>query len=143
MPEKSLAQLWGAFLCHEKLDPVNVNDSDVVKIIDLTTALVEYSKASDDKFCPYRSYTDRLYHRRVVCYIAMDMGMDLLEIKSKWTGKKIIGRGLLDMWNTLYGERFGSTVGTSGEHEVKRRGVSTKLAKLKREEFGCANPRKD
>ena len=50
----------------------------------------------------------------------MDLGIDLAVYR--------VGRGLLDIWNEEYTKRYGSTVGTPGWKEDKRRKVVTKVS---------------
>ena len=98
--------LWARFLAHEKLDPKNMSSDWVLKLINLTEELV---KRGNPK---YRPYKDRLETRKLICETAMDLGIDLTGIKHKWKGKYMIGRGLLDMWNKVCIERYGSVYGT-------------------------------
>jgi hypothetical protein len=137
MEPKPVINIWANFLSNEKLDPKAVSPADAVKLMDLCERLAEiqlpYRKLGD----PPRpaghgpSHAQVLAARRLVCNTAMDMGLDLMAIKGVTkhkAGKPIMGRGLLDVWNAVYLERFGSTVGTSGAHEVIRRKVVTKLS---------------
>lgn len=121
----SAINVWANFLKHDKLDPEYLLLKDIQTIIILCQRLSE--KYPEPK--PYRSYKDRLIHRRYVCETAIDMSIDIVSIKHKKNGKVIAGRGLLDMWAIVYKEKFGSAHGTNGWFETKRRDVSTKLSK--------------
>ncbi len=117
-PAKSPIDAWGRFLSHEKLTPSRVPDPMV--LVSLCERL-----AQDGPPC-IRMHLDTLASRTRVVKAAMDMGIDLAGIR--YRGRPAMGRGLLDAWNREYAARFGSTVGTAGEREVKRRGVKTRLA---------------
>ncbi len=123
--------LWANFLRNEKLDPEVLGEQDVLKLMTLCKALA-------DKRPPcIKMHKDKIESRRLVCTTAFELGIDLLAIKKrKFHGgsKPAIGRGLLDVWNEEYRREFGSTVGTLGEAEVKRRGIVTHLADQRAEE---------
>lgn len=116
---KSNIDLWANFLANEKLTPQRVPDPMI--LVRLCEEL-----AKDGHPC-IKQHKDKLESRRKVVAKAMDLSIDLTAIKCR--AKMAMGRGLLDAWNLEYQRRFGSVVGTSGEHEVKRRGVSTRLSK--------------
>lgn len=116
--------VWGNFLVHEKLDPVVLEDRDVELVIILITELaVRFPNPK-----PFKAYNARLICRDQVCNTAMDLGIDLTGMKNR-KGKQAIGRGLLDSWVKEYGKRYGGTVGTVGDTEIKRREIVSRLAK--------------
>ncbi len=97
---------WARFLMNEKLDPN--------RLIDLCN---ELTKIRNPRIKPYK---EKLESRRLVCEVAIDLGIDLGSIKNKY-GKIAMTRGLLDMWNTILKERFGDNFGTNTWKEAKRR----------------------
>ncbi len=101
---------WIAFFTHEKLK--------VLDSFDLVKLVKDLAEKGTPKYRPYKS---RLETRRLIVNRAMDLGIDL--------SKHRMGRGLLDMWNEVYKERFGSTFGTVAEREVKRREIKRRLAR--------------
>lgn len=115
---RSVIDKWADFLANEKLTPQRVPDPMVL------VALCE-ELTKDGPPC-ILMHKDKLESRRKVVAKAMDMSLDLTAIR--YYGKVAMGRGLLDAWNLEYQRRFGSIIGTAGEHEVKRRGVSTRLS---------------
>ncbi len=123
---KSLIDLWANFLFHEKLDPKQMNADDILELIYLCEVLAEKGRP---KFRPYK---ERLVTRRLIINTALDEGIDLIDLRHKATKKSLIGRGLLDIWLVLYASRYGSTEGTRGEWEAKRRNVKIRLSKTKR-----------
>lgn len=130
---KPVVDLWASFLAHEKIEPKSLVDPrDVTKLLDLCNRLAELDRPR------YRPYKARIETRKLVCNTAMDMGFDLLALKRrKPTGrgtKPTIGRGLLDTWNEVYKQRFGSTVGTAGAQEIVRRKVVGKLSEEMRKD---------
>jgi hypothetical protein len=113
---------WANFLANEKLDPEYISSADTSRLMDLCIKLDELG------YTPKISmYKHKMESRKILVKVAMSIELDLLSIKHKFTGKRLIGRGLLDMWNQVYQERFGSTIGTSGAKEAQRRDVKTKL----------------
>lgn len=119
---KSLINLWANFLMNHKLTPERVDPMKLVALAELLAA-----KGSPK----HRPHTAQLESRRLVCETAMEAGIDLSSWK--YHGKVAMARGLLDMWNTVYQQRYGSTFGTAGAKEVTRRDVKTKLADLSKE----------
>ncbi len=118
MEQKPIINSWANFLMNEKLTIDRTGD---LRLIDLAMKLAE--------MCPpcIKSHKDKLASRALVCQVAMNMGFDLTALRAR-NGKMAMGRGLLDAWNKEYQIKYGSIVGTAGEHEVKRRGVSTLTA---------------
>lgn len=135
-PQKnSPVDLWASFLAHEKLQADWVGPDGTLKLMDLCR---ELARREGDKMYPvYRSHKDRIIGRRKVCEAAMDMGLDLLSLtrpKHQGRGRKpAIGRGLLDVWNEVYKERFGDTRATPGAVEVIRRKVSGNVSEVMKE----------
>lgn len=124
----STIDLWARFLDHEKLSPKRLDDKQhIFWLIELCEILAEKSSPK------YRPYKDRLLTRDLICRTAIENGMDLTKFKHH--GKLAMGRGLLDAWNKVYREIFGSTFGTVTEREVMRRDVKTRLSKEKRNEM--------
>ena len=121
----SVINLWANFLFNEKLDPKKINEEDVLDLIELCVTL---SKIRRPRVRPYK---DRLESRRLIVSIAMDLGIDLAGIRHKVTKKYLIGRGLLNMWNKICVERYGSIHGTQSLWEAKRRDVKTRLSRNK------------
>ncbi len=121
---KPIADLWANFLYWEKLDPKYVDEEDILKLMDLALKL---SAIRGPKINPHKA---KIESRRLVVNTAMDLGIDLPSIENKYNGRKIIGRGLLDIWNEQYAIRHGSTLGTAAAREAIRRNVVTKLSKL-------------
>jgi hypothetical protein len=101
--------LWAGFLKHEKLDPKQMSPDWVLKLIGLCEELAKKGKPK------YRPYAARIQTRELIVNTAMDMAIDLVNIRNKFKGRYIIGRGLLDVWNRIYEKRFGSIHGTRGE----------------------------
>ncbi len=123
---KPAINLWANFLSNEKLSPEYLSPEDTIKIISLCDRLATIANPC------IRTHKHKLDSRRLVVTTAFDMGIDLLAMKRpKHSGgtKPAIGRGLLDIWNEEYAKRFGSAKGTSGEAEVRRRGIVTRLSK--------------
>ncbi len=112
---------WSNFLDNEHLSLDRLTSNDQVKILKLVDIL---AKVEGPKRSPYKL---RLESRRKLVLAAMEAGIDLAAIKYK--GKMAMSRGLLDMWNTTYKERYGSTFGTSGNKESIRRDIKIKLSK--------------
>lgn len=125
---KSLIDLWANFLYNEKLDPDKLDADSILELIFLCE---ELAKKRGPKVSPYM---ERLASRRLVIETALDLGVDLIDLRDFWNKKHIIGRGLLDMWQKVYTERYGSTVGTRGEWEMKRRDIKTRLAKARKKD---------
>ncbi len=121
--ERSITDLWANFLFNEKLDPVRIREE---KWILLLIALCE--KLASIQRPNLNTHKTKLDCRKLVCETAMEMGIDLPGIKSN-KGKYLIGRGLLDMWNKVTAEKYGSAIGTQSEWEAKRRNVVTRLSK--------------
>lgn len=115
---------WARFLNHEKLDPKRLNQEDILELIELCEILVTKGEPK------YRPYKDRVATRKLIVETALDEGIDLIGFKDKFTKKILIGRGLLDVWAELYKKRYGSTFGTQGEWEQKRRNVKIKISKI-------------
>lgn len=114
---------WARFLANEKLVPSRIGDHWTMKLVELCEKL---ASVRGPKIRPHK---DKLESRRFVCLTAMEMGIDLPAIKHKVTGRKLIGRGLLDAWNKAGVEKYGSVVGTQSVYESKRRDVVTRLCK--------------
>jgi hypothetical protein len=123
----SMINKWANFLANEKLDPEYISQEDTNKLMDLCIKLD--SLGYQPKISMYKH---KMESRKILVGVSMDMGIDLLSIKHKFNGKRLIGRGLLDVWNQVYQERFGSTVGTAGSKEAQRRDVKIKLSNLRR-----------
>ncbi len=119
---RSSLKLWASFLAHEKLTAKRV---DVESLLKLAEKLVETGQTP-----LYRPYPMRIRTRELICTVAMDMGLDLPAFK--YFGKVAMGRGLLDVWERVYVERFGSSYGTNAWAELNRRKVVTKLSKESR-----------
>lgn len=118
--------LWANFFFNEKLDPKKMNEESIMELLYLCEVLAV-------KQAPTRHpYKDRIACRRLAVDTALDLGIDLIDFKNKQNGKIMIGRGLLDVWQVAYQERYGSTVGTRGAWEAKRRDIKTKLAKARK-----------
>lgn len=110
---------WANFLMNERLSPQRVpNPMVLVRLCELLSATGPPKR---------KPYADRLKSRRLVCLVAMENGIDLAGLKHR--RKMSMSRGLLDIWNTVYQERYGSSYGTSGGKEVSRRDVKTRLAR--------------
>jgi hypothetical protein len=118
---KNNMDLWANFLYNEKLDPAKLDSDSILELVYLC------EKLSEKRGPKIRPYKEKLVSRRLVVDTALDLGIDLLAMK--YRGKCLIGRGLLDVWLVAYKERYGSTVGTAGEWEAKRRDIKIKLAK--------------
>lgn len=110
-----VTELWINFLDNEKLSADRVDPQSQPRLLALAE---ELAKKRRPKIKPY---AQKLISRRVVVETAMDMSFDLTGIKHK--GKPAISRSLLDAWNIVYKERFGTTFGTAAEKEVKRRDI--------------------
>lgn len=119
-------RIWAGFLEHEKLTVDSVGEENLPVLLRITDRLVELHPDPT----PFRSYDDRLKCRQYICSLAMELGIDLTALKNG-RSKVAMGRGLLNAWNKEYQQRFGSTIGTAGEFEVKRRTVVTRLSKGK------------
>lgn len=116
-----MSDKWANFLFNEKLDPKKLDEGSVMELLHLCEVLAS-------KRGPIiRPHAQKLISRRLVVDTALDLGIDLLAMKHK--GKCLIGRGLLDVWMVAYKERYGSTFGTLGEWEAKRRNIKIKLSK--------------
>lgn len=116
---------WANKLSHDKVRMDVVGDADRGKLIELCA---ELAKRYPNVTC--RAHP--LHSRREVCEAAIDLGIDLAAMRSLSRykrGKPVIGRGLLDVWNVVLKERFGSNVGTNAWFEAKRRDIVTKLSK--------------
>lgn len=116
----SILDRWGNFLAWEKITVQR--EVPVEQLLDFIKLL---STRGEPKSKPYKL---RLATRRIICETAIDNGIDLT--KWKFKGRLTMSRGLLDMWNKVYQERFQSTYGTPGAKEAIRRDVKTKLGKL-------------
>lgn len=112
---------WANFFFNEKLDPAKMDEESMMELVWFCEQLSKMRAPC------IRMHMDKLQTRKYACYLAMDLGIDLMEFRDKRTGKHLIGRGLLDMWNEVYTKRFGSTVGTRGAWEAKRRDCKIKL----------------
>jgi hypothetical protein len=112
---------WANFLKNEKLDPKNISAEWTMKLIQLCEALasIHSPKISMHKF--------KIESRKLVVETAMNLGIDLASIRHKMTGRYIIGRGLLDVWNQVYKERYGAIDGTRGQLIDIHRKVVTHL----------------
>lgn len=134
-PTKSAIDYWAQFFAHEKLDPKTFLDNKhVEQLIALCQKLAETGTPYDGKGF---SHVAKMNARRRAVNAAMDMGFDLLAIRKRGHirgSKPAIGRGLLDVWNEEYRERFGSTVGTPGAFEITRRKISGNIATEKQRE---------
>lgn len=73
------------------------------------------------------THKKRSMWRVALCRTAMEYGVDLAEFK--YRGRLVMTRGLLDVWNKVYQEKYGSAAGTAGQKEAVRRDVKTRLAK--------------
>lgn len=120
--DRNEATVWLNFLRHEKLDPERTDPKSAERLKELATRLG--AGGGCKTFLGY-GYADRIKCRRIVCETAIDMGFDLMSVKHKGKPKPLIGRGLLDVWNVVYKERFGGVIGTGGWFEDKRRKVSS------------------
>lgn len=103
-------QKWANFFEHEKLH------RDKVMPMKLLLLAEELAKLGTPIFRPY---TARLQTRILLVNKAMDLGIDLTEIR--------MGRGLLDIWNQEYTRRYGSIIGTKGWKEDNRRKAKSKV----------------
>jgi hypothetical protein len=110
--------VWANFLMNEKLVP---DARNTLTLLELCQAL-----AKDGGPC-IRSHKDKIKSRQKVVCAAFDLGIDLTSIK-KDDGRIMMGRGLLDVWNSEYEKRFESKTGTAGDKEATRRDVKTRLA---------------
>jgi len=117
MSDLTDTECWHSFLDNHKLD---YNDPKLQELC------VQLALRGRPKVRPHKA---RLESRRLVCLVAIEMGLDLTAIKHK--GKIVMSRGLLDAWNLAYKEKYGSTLGTAGSKEVTRRNIKTKLSKQK------------
>lgn len=104
---------WAQFFAHEKLVK---NIDDKMSLVTLAQTLV--AKGARPYYKPYMK---RVETRILLVNTAMDLGIDLAKFR--------VGRALLDTWNEQYKIRFGSTIGTPGWQEAKRRDIKTKLSK--------------
>lgn len=113
--------LWGCFLVNHKL---------TMKRCPYPEQLIDFIKllAATGVTPKVKPYAKQLETRRFVCVTAMEAGIDLTNWKHK--GRPAMSRGLLDMWNKVYQERYNSTYGTAGEREAIRRNVKIKLGAL-------------
>lgn len=116
---------WANFLFNEKLDPKKTDEYSILELIHLAEALATKDQPKR------RPYKERLMSRRLAVDTALDLGIDLIDIRDKYSGKSLIGRGLLDVWMVAYKERYGSTYGTQGEWVLKRRNIKIRLSKVK------------
>lgn len=114
--------LWALFLANEKLTPRRTGQPMV--LVRLCELLAGHGGPR------YRPHAARLASRRLVCETAMDAGIDLAGMKYK--GKLAMSRGLLDVWNEVYGKRYGSIVGTAGEYEAIRRDTKSAVSARQR-----------
>lgn len=119
MVEDTTVRAWSNFLECEKL-------ARAMPFQELLGFCIELAKIGPPKFKPYK---DRLNTRRLVCETALSNGIDLA--KYKHNGKIAMGRGLLDIWNIRYTERFGGNYGTTGAKEASRRDIKTRLHKAR------------
>lgn len=122
-------KVWAGRLAHDKMEMDKVNDQDRAKLIELVAELAKRHPEAQGQ-----SHVHTLHFRKLVAETAMDLGIDLLAIKSMSRfkrGKPIIGRGLLDVWNEVLKQRFGSAVGTNAWREDKRRKIVTDMSKDK------------
>lgn len=108
---------WENFLENEKLYADRL-DGDIDRLVLLCEKL---ASIRPPKIKPHKA---KLESRRLVAETAIDMGFDLTQLKYK--GRPAMGRGLLDVWNVVYKERFGTNYGTSGAKEVIRRNIKLK-----------------
>ncbi len=114
--------LWANFLDIHYLSVGRVGNQHCQKLVLLCQELGKIERPK------IRPYTARLMSRRLVCQVAMDLGIDLTAMKGK-DKKMAMHRGLLDIWNQVYKEKYGDTFGTPGAKEVVRRNVKTKLGR--------------
>lgn len=103
--------VWAAFLANERLTPCRVQHPMV-----LVRLCEELAKGGMPRCKPY---PERLKTRLTVAQTAIGLGIDLAALK--FHGKLAMGRGLLDVWNAVYAKQFGSSFGTAGWKEDKRR----------------------
>lgn len=116
---------WANKLAGDKLAMDKVGDGDRGKLLELCILLAE---RFPDVTCRHHRY----HTRKDVCEAAIDLGIDLLTIRSGSRykrGKPLIGRGLLEAWTVVLAARFGSAVGTNAWFEQRRRDIKTKMAK--------------
>ena len=106
----SLIDKWGNFLSGHKLTPQRAEPMVLVKLCELLAATGQ---------APKWDYKERLQCRRLVCLTAMENGIDLGGMRHQ--GKLAMARGLLDVWNQVYQEKYGSNYGTTGQKEASRR----------------------
>jgi len=125
--ERPVIDKWANFLYNEKLVPERMDAESIMQLVKLSE---EASKIRGPKISMHKH---KLESREFLCNLAMDLGIDLLAIKHRITGKRLIGRGLLDAWNLAYQKKYGSVIGTSGRAEDIRRKVVTKLSKEMKE----------
>lgn len=114
MSEKPASVLWLNFLVWEKLNPKKMTKAQLDNFLKLAQVLGEKGRPA------YNPYAKKLESRKLVCETAIDLSIDLMAYPK-------FGRGLLDAWVLTYKARFGSTIGTAAEKELKRRAVVTKL----------------
>lgn len=119
---------WSNMLRFDKLAIDAVGDDDVAKLVEVCNLLT--TRHPDVKLG--QGHKHRQWLRKEVCTAAIDLGIDLVSIRSLSrykSGKPLIGRGLLDVWTAVLAERFGSAVGTNAWMEQRRRDVKTRMAK--------------
>lgn len=121
---KSDIDCWANFLYNEKLVPERMTEDWVLKLITLCETLAKIRRPN------ISTHQHKLESRKLLCFTAMDLSIDLPSIKHKTTGRYLIGRGLLDAWNLAYQEKHGSTYGTACAKEAKRRDIVTRLSKI-------------
>src|SRR5687768_10406601 len=117
--EKSSINLWASFLAKHKLTIQRVDQFDL--LLKLCEILATKGKP---RVQPYKA---ELETRKLLCLTAMDNSIDLTQLTYK--GRLAMSRGLLDMWNKTYAEKYGSSFGTVGDREVKRRNIKIQLGK--------------
>jgi len=119
---RSSVDAWANFLASQRLEASLVREEHLMDLVRLAEHL------GHDGYPRIASHDEVLRSRVLVCRAAMEVGLDLTAIKNR-RGKTAIGRGLLDAWNRIYAERYGSNVGTAGSLEAKRRDVRTRVSR--------------
>jgi hypothetical protein len=113
---KAPINLWANFLANHGLSPSAVGPEDVEKLVHLCQLLAE----GGEPIC-----FNCLACRRRVCLTAIDAEIDLIGFTSR--GRVLMNSSLLETWNQVYAERFGTIVGTAGAREATRRATKARL----------------
>lgn len=132
--EKTALNYWAQFFANEKLTPASIGAESTLVLMKLCAELAKTGSPFDGKGI---SHASKIAARRLAVNTAMDLGIDLMKMRKPGRhrgSKPAMGRGLLDVWNEEYAKRFGSTVGTPGAFEIKRRKVSGGLANERQKE---------